>query len=108
MLISLWASGYSRGQLSSFHCSLALGLRHGAGMNLFQAFADTPPWVPTEPVSTLSSHSARVTCQPLRFPAAAARQMWEANAGAAAAISRATCTMVCAGTPLSASANSGV
>src|SRR5919202_4860287 len=108
MLISLWASGYSRGQDSSFHTRLAGGSRHGAGMNLFHALGDTPPTVPTDPVRTLSSHSARVTCQPCRLPAAAARQMCEQNAGAAAAISRATAMVVAAGTPLSRSANSGV
>ena len=68
----------------------------------------TPPFVPTEPVSTLSSHRLRVTCQPCRLPAAAARQMCEQNAGAAAAIARATSTTVAAGSPHSASANSGV
>ena len=53
-----------------------------AGMNLFQALGDTPPSVPTAPVSTLSSHRLRVICQPCRLPAAAARQMCEQNAGA--------------------------
>jgi hypothetical protein len=77
-------------------------------MNLFHALGETPPSVPTEPVSTLSSHSARVTCQPWRLPAAAARQMCEEKAGAAAAISRATATIVAAGTPDSRSAYSGV
>src|SRR3954470_2314540 len=100
MLISLCASGYSRGQLISFHWLCAGGLRHGAGMNLFHAFGETPPFVPTDPVRTLISHRLRVTCQPWRLPAAAARQMCELNAGAAAAISRATSTIVCAGTPV--------
>src|SRR5687767_14950377 len=108
MLISLWASGYSRGQLRSFQCSLGGGFFHGAGMNLFHAFGDTPPGVPTEPVRTLSSIRQRVICQPCRLPAAAARQMWEEKAGAAAAMSRTSWTIVSAGAPLSASANAGV
>ena len=108
MLISLCASGYSRGQLSSFHCSLACGFFQGAGMNLFQALGEVPPTAPTAPVRALSSMSARVTCQPWRLPAAAARQMCDAKAVPAAAISCAICTTVAAGSPLSCSANSGV
>ena len=104
----MWASGYSRGQLSSFHWLWGDGFFHGAGMNLFHALGETPPSVPTEPVRTLSSHRLRVICQPCRLPAAAARQMCEAKAGAAAAISRATSTIVPAGTPVSRSAYSGV
>ena len=88
MLISLCASGYARGQLSSFHCRSRAAARHGAGMNLFQAFGDTPPRAPTHPVSTFSSITARVTSHPCRLPAAAARQMCDANAGAAAALAR--------------------
>src|SRR5439155_90751 len=72
------------------------------------ALGGVPPGVPTAPISTTISSSARATCQPPRLPAAVLRQTWVASAEPARPISRATSTIVAAATPLSASANSGV
>ena len=71
-------------------------------MNLFQALGEVPPGVPTAPTSTMRNSSARATCQPPRLPAAALRQTCAEKAEPAAPISRATSTIVAAGTPLSA------
>ena len=67
-----------------------------------------PPGVATAPASTTSSWRARATCQPPRFPAAAFRHTCVASAEPARAASRATSSMVAAGTPDSRSANAGV
>ncbi len=106
-LISKNASGYSRGIRSSLQIFAGGGIIGGAGITLFQAFGAVPPGVPTAPMSTTTSSSARATCQPPRLPAAVLRQTWVASADPARPISRAISTMVAAATPLSASANSG-
>ncbi len=84
------------------------GISGGAGTALFQKLGAVPPGMATAPISTTSSSRARATCQPPRFPAAAFRQTWVESAEPARATSRATSTMVAAGTPDSRSANSGV
>ena len=107
-LISWCASGYSFGQSSSLQTFCGPGLRQGKGTNLSHALGDVPPTVPTLPVSTFRKYSALATIHPPRLPAAAERQLWLENALPALAISRATSTIVAAGTPLSSWANSGV
>src|SRR5437870_10556184 len=79
------------------------GIIGGAGTALFHAFGAVPPGVPTAPINTTISSSARATCQPPRLPAAVLRQMWVASAEPARPISRAISTMAAAETPLSRS-----
>ena len=55
---------------------------NGLGTNLFHAFRLWPPSVPTEPVSTCRSMSARAGCHPPRFPDALPRHRCEAKRAA--------------------------
>ena len=57
----------------------------GAGMYLLVALGDVPPGVPTAPTKTTRNWSARATCQPPRFPAAALRHTWDEKADPARA-----------------------
>ena len=107
-LISKWARGNSSGQWFSFHVLMGEGIVCGLGTNFVQPFGMVPPFVATEPVSTLRKNRQRVIIHPPRCPAAALRQICEANAVPARAISSATATMASAGTPDSSSAHSGV
>ncbi len=83
-------------------------MRGGAGIALWSKLGAVPPGVATAPTSTTTNSSARATCQPPRLPAAAFRQTCVASAPPARPISRATSTIVAAGTPDSRSANSGL
>src|SRR5262249_20731527 len=86
-LISKNANGYSFGKSISFQTLEGGGINGGAGIYLFAAFGAVPPGVPTAPTSTTKNCSARATCQPPRFPAAALRHTWVEKAEPARAIS---------------------
>jgi hypothetical protein len=106
--ISLQLIGYSAGHSRSFQWSCAAGMSGPCGMNLFQPLGLVPPSVPIEPVSASTNHSARATCQPPRFPAAAERQMCAASRWSHWAISPASSSSLAAGTCASWAAKSKV
>src|SRR5207249_397636 len=101
-------SGYSLGQVTSFHIFGCGGVKIGLGTNLFQALGKTLPLTAMAPIKALSMNRERATCQPPLLPEEALRQLWVLNRVPAVETHFATSSSVAASTRDSLAANSNV